>query len=268
MLLAFDIGNTNIVLGCFDNDQLVQEFRIKTDISRTADEYRAMLISLLGAKFGKDVRFDGAIISSVVPPLTAPFSELIKTEFNLDALIVSNKLNISGIELKVGKPETLGADRIVDIVAAKFDYGMPSLVVDFGTATTFEFIDSKNCYHSGAIIPGLNICLDALISKTAQLPKIEKKFPNTVLATDTITAIQAGTLVGYECLIRGLIEYTEKEAGEDIEHIIFTGGLGRIFSERINEVTKNDKKIGKSKQIIYDGGLTLRGIYYVWKLNQ
>jgi len=263
MFLAVDIGNTNIVVGCFEGDKLLTEFRLRTELTKTRDEYGAILMELLERRVGDRVCCEAAVISSVVPPLTIPMRDILTMEFGVVPLIVSNELK-TGINIKIPEPATLGADRIVNSVAVKYEYGLPALVVDFGTATTIDYVDKDANYLGGTISPGLEISLDALVSKTAKLPRIERVFPERLVCNETVPAMQAGTLIGYECLISGLIERIENETKESFPYIVTTGGAGQMLSERINI---NAEKKGLKPRLVYDASLTLKGILQIWKLN-
>lgn len=258
MLLTVDIGNTNIIVGCFKGDKLICECRLCTDLRRTRDEYNVTLVSLLQKRFNGDFKCAGAVIASVVPPLTTLFSTLIADEFGIEPLIVGPGVK-TGVLIKQNDPAAVGSDRIANAVAAKCFYGLPALVVDFGTATTIDYIDSAGSYIGGVIAPGLEIALDALVSKTAKLPRIERVFPDSVIGRNTVSAMQAGTMIGYECLIAGLIERFKREIGE-IPYIISTGGLGSVITERLNQDI--------DEKITYDPDITIKGMLQIWLLNQ
>lgn len=254
MLLCFDIGNTNIVVGCFDGEQLVAEVRLMTVRERTVDEYAAHLLSILERRIGTSIPVDTCIISSVVPPLTPIIAGVVRQHFKIEALIVGPGIR-SGLSIKVSDPLSVGADRIVNAVAVRELYGTPALVVDFGTATSFDYVNAQGVYEGGAIAPGIGIALDSLVRNTAKLPRIEVAWPDSVLGKNTISAMQSGTVVGYLELVDGLIERFERELGV-IPHIVATGGLGELF-------TKHSRKIKN-----YDPHLTLRGLRIIARLNQ
>jgi len=246
MLLAFDIGNTNIVLGCFKGEELLFEFRLKTDPDRTIDEYAGLLFALFNRKIGKDFVFEKSIISSVVPDVTKDIVKLVEDSFNITPLVVGPGIK-TGIDIKLADPSSVGSDRIVNAVAVKKLYGTPALVVDFGTATSFDYVSEKGVYEGGIIAPGLKVSLDSLVRQTAKLPRIELTYPKNVVGTNTATAMQSGALIGYVCLVEGLIDKIEEEKGV-LSHIIATGGLGSLIA-------------GHCKQEIhYEPHLTLRGL--------
>jgi len=253
MLLAFDIGNTNVVVGCFQGDELKAEFRLKTDTGRTVDEYASTLVTLMERNFGKDFVVSTAIISSVVPPLTPDFSRMVKQLFSIDALVVGPGIK-TGIAIKISEPTSVGADRIVNSVAVRELYGTPALVVDLGTATSFDYVNSHGEYEGGIIAPGVKTSLEALVSKTAKLPRVELVWPKTVVGKGTVPAMQSGAVIGYQCLVDGLIGRIIDEVGP-IPHIIATGGLGRLFSE-------NSKIVKK-----YDPHLNLQGLRLIARMN-
>lgn len=253
MLLVIDIGNSNIVTGCFDKDRLIVEHRLKTDSQRTIDEYAAILLTLFERDFPKDYRFQACAISSVVPPLTSRIVDFVERTFKLTPLVVSPGVK-TGIAIKISEPSAVGSDRVVNAVAAKELYGMPALVVDFGTATSFDYVSSEGHYEGGIIAPGVATALDALVRNTAKLPKIEIQWPKSVVGKSTIHAMQSGSVLGYGCLVDGLVDQIVSEVG-DIKHVIATGGLGEVFSKHCRRLTN------------YDPHLTLKGLMLIAKIN-
>lgn len=254
MLIAFDIGNTNIVVGCFDKHELLLEIRLKTDLGRTIDEYAASLLPLLERRFGAKRKFGSAIVSSVVPPLTPDIVRLVNANLGLDPLIVGPGIK-TGLPIKINDPASVGSDRVVNAVAAKELFGVPALVVDFGTATSFDYVSKEGAYEGGIIAPGVKIALDSLVKNTARLPHIELSFPKRVIGTSTVSAMQSGCILGYVCLVDGLIEKLLEESGP-IQHVIATGGTGKLISE-------NSARIKH-----YDPHLTLKGLRIIADLNQ
>jgi type III pantothenate kinase len=254
MLLCFDIGNTNTVIGCFEADVLKAEIRISSSRERTSDEYSSLVLTLLNQKVQiLPESVSAAIISSVVPPLTPVFSKLIEDLFKVTPLIVGTGIK-TGISIRVAEPTSVGADRIVNALAARELFGSPALVVDFGTATSFDYVSDKGEYEGGAIAPGIQLSLDALARNTAKLPRIEIAWPKMVVGKNTISAMQSGTVVGYMCMVDGLIERFEKEVGP-IKHVIATGGLGRLFTEHSAKIHR------------YEAHLTLMGLRLIAVLN-
>ena len=255
MLLCFDIGNTNTVIGCFEGEVLKAEIRISSSRERTSDEYSSLVLTLLNQKVQiLPESVSAAIISSVVPPLTPVFSSLIEELFKVTPLIVGSGIK-TGISIRVAEPASVGADRIVNALAARELFGSPALVVDFGTATSFDYVSSKGEYEGGAIAPGIQLSLDALARNTAKLPRIEIAWPKTIVGKNTISAMQSGTVVGYLCMVDGLIERFEKEVGP-IKHVIATGGLGRLFTDHSARIDS------------YEAHLTLQGLRLIAALNQ
>ena len=253
MLIAFDIGNTNIVGGVFAGSDLKYEFRLKTDAGRTVDEYRALIQPLLDRALETGYRIDRAIIASVVPPVTPSIVRVAQECFGLEPLQVGPGVK-TGLSIKTTDPAAVGADRVVNAVAAKELYGLPALIIDFGTATSFDYVDEQSNYQGGIIAPGLISASDALVRNTAKLPKIELVWPKSVVGKSTVTAMQAGTVVGYLCLVEGLVARVVSEVGP-IRHIIATGGLGRLMAEHSQVIQ------------VYDGNLTLRGLEILARMN-
>ena len=254
MLLVIDIGNTNIVIGGFRGEDLLFEFRLKTDPGRTIDEYSALLFSLIDRKLGPGTHFSECVISSVVPPLTNDLVSLVEESFGLKPLVVGPGIK-TGLSIKIANPSTLGADRVVNAVAAKVLFGTPALVIDFGTGTTFDYIGKDGSYEGGVICPGPYIALDALVKNTAKLPRIEFVWPKSFVGRDTISAMQAGAVGGYGCMVDGLVDRIVQELGP-IEHVVATGGLGRVFAAHSTRIKR------------YDPHLTLKGMRILAELNR
>ena len=253
MLLAIDIGNTNIVLGGFKGEDLLFEFRLSSDTSRTVDEYAALIHTLIAKALGPSPHFSGAIISSVVPPLTTDIVTVIKESFDIQPLVVGAGIK-TGIALKVSEPSGVGADRVVNGVALRELYGAPGIVVDFGTATTFDYVNASGEYEGGVISPGLMVSLNSLVSHTAKLPRIELAWPQSVIGKTTVTAMQSGALVGYVSMVDGVISRIEDEVGP-LKSIISTGGLGEVI------------KTHSAKIRSHDPILTLKGMRLIARLN-
>jgi type III pantothenate kinase len=254
MLLAIDIGNTNIVVGCFDGERIVAELRFKTDPGRTVDEYAVLFFDMLDRRLAKGYRFSSCIISSVVPPVTPDIVRMVEDHLTITPLVVGPGIK-TGLPIKLSDPGAVGSDRVVNAVAAKELFGAPALVVDFGTATSFDYVSKEGNYEGGVIAPGVNTSIDALVRNTAKLPRIELLWPKTIVGKSTVSAMQSGSVVGYACLVDGLIDRIVEEVGA-IEHIVATGGLGRLFAA-------NSKRI---KQ--FDGQLTLKGMRIIAEMNR
>lgn len=253
MLLTFDIGNTNIVVGGFQKTELVFEFRLKTDPGRTIDEYAGLLFSLLDRQAEAHKHPKACVISSVVPPITPDVVRLVRERFGIEPLVVGPGVK-TGLSIKTTDPAAVGSDRVVNAVAVKQLFGTPALVVDFGTATSFDLVSKEGNYEGGIIAPGPNTALEALVRNTAKLPRIEMLWPKSVVGKNTVSAMQSGVVVGYACLVDGLIERIIEEVGP-ISHIVATGGLGRLFSEHCKRIKS------------YDPHLTLTGLRIIAELN-
>jgi len=254
LVLVVDIGNTNIVLGVYNNDELLGSWRMLTKNDKTADEYGMYILSLLQFNNINYKKINSAIISSVVPNVMHSFTNTMRRYFNIEPLIVGPGIK-TGIMIKSENPKEVGADRIVDSVAAYEQYGGPLIVIDYGTATTYDVISENGEFLYGITSPGIQISADALWSKTAQLPNIEIKKPNSILAKNTITSMQAGLVYGYI----GQTEYIVKKIKEEMKNenikVVATGGLGRIISDETKYID------------IYDPQLLLKGLKYIHDKN-
>lgn len=253
MLLVIDIGNSNIVTGVYQGQELILVNRIKTDHYKTVDEYLATFSTLWEHGLKQPLKFSRIIISSVVPPLTTVFQELCNKRFNLSPLVVGPGIK-TGLVIKTSDPSAVGADRVVNSVAVKELYGVSAIVIDFGTATTFDVLDSNGAYRGGAIAPGLQISLDALVSRTAKLPRIEMNFPKHAIGNDTVSAMQSGCILGYACMVDGLVNKIRSEIPE-IKHVIATGGLAEQIAKHLDCITQTDSN------------LTLKGLRIIAEMN-
>jgi type III pantothenate kinase len=252
-LFAIDIGNSNVVLGVFEDQRLVADWRIATDPAKTTDEYGILLLDLLRAKSILPETLDAVVLSSVVPPLTSLFEELSGKYLHRRALTISSELK-TGLTLRYDNPAEIGSDRIVNAAAAFHRYGGPVIIVDFGTATTFCVVTEKGEYLGGAIAPGIRISAEALFQHAAKLPKIELVRPKSVIGQDTVSSMQAGIIFGYAGLVDEIVTRMQKSVGQDC-HVLATGGLAPLVaseSRTIREVTPN---------------LTLEGLALVYHLN-
>jgi len=254
MLLAVDIGNTNIVWGLFEGPLLVAHWRLATDSKKTADEYGVLFLNLLAHGGQTSTHVAGAILSSVVPALTGTFETMIGTYFRRAPMLVSAE-TVTGLTLKYANPKEIGSDRIVNAVAAYQKYRRDLIVVDFGTATTFCVITKSGEYLGGVISPGLGISAEALFARAAKLSKVEIARPKTVIGADTATSIQAGLLYGYAGLVDSLVERMEQELGRST-YVVATGGLATVIAPE----TKSIKKI--------EPYLTLEGLELLYRLAQ
>jgi type III pantothenate kinase len=258
MFLALDIGNTNITIGLFNiqNEKVLpgplKVWRMSTIKGQTSDEYATMLKNMFFYS-GFDAKKVTCIgIASVVPSLNLVFEELVKNYFDKEAFFV-NLINSRGIIFAVANPKEVGADRIADAVAAYCLYGGGCVIIDFGTATTFDCIDEKGRYLGGAIAPGPAISAQSLSLKTAQLPQVEMKKPLKSIGTTTVESIQSGLYFGYVGLVKELIERIKAEM--EVKHIIATGGLAGLMLGEIKEI-----------EVILPN-LTLEGIRIIWEIN-
>ncbi|GHT45215.1 type III pantothenate kinase [Endomicrobiia bacterium] len=258
MFLALDIGNTNITVGVFDEENRkvlsdpLKVWRMSTINGQTSDEYAAMLMNMFFCLGYDAKKITNVAVASVVPSLNSAFEKLIKKCFNKKAFFVGYK-NSGGLIFATGNPKEAGADRIADVVAAYSIYGGGCVVIDFGTATTFDCIDLKGRYIGGMIAPGPAISAQALSLKTAQLPQVEMKKPFRSIGTTTVECIQSGLYFGYVGLVKELISRIKKEI--KVNHIIATGGLAGLILSEIKEI----------KVILPN--LTLEGIRIIWEKN-
>lgn len=235
MLLAIDVGNTNITLGVFDGDKLVHTSRLESVRTRTADEYAVFLTQLFRLHDVDAGKIHASIVASVVPPLTEPMVQLVKNAFGHHASVVGPGMRTQ-MPILAENPREVGADRIVNAVAAFERFKSACIVVDFGTATTFDCVTQKGEYMGGAIAPGIHVSADALFSRAAKLPRIEIAAPQKVIGRNTLTAMQAGIVFGYVGLCDGLVERIRAEmsgggaAPADFEvPVIATGGLATVI---------------------------------------
>jgi type III pantothenate kinase len=254
MLLTIDLGNTNIVIGVFCAQQLVDHWRISTRWPQTADELGGMFLQLLKNGSGHAYEIKAAIISSVVPPLTDSLMSMCERYFGVKPLLVDASLKL-GLSIHYDNPREVGADRLVNAVAAYELFGGPLIIVDFGTATTFCVVSAKAEYLGGCITPGVNISAQALYRYTAQLPKVEIVKPARVIGKNTVESIQSGLFYGCISLLDGMIERIRAELGDDPK-VIATGGLAELVSpySKYVEVT--------------DPWLTLKGLRSIYEKNK
>ena len=228
MLLAIDIGNTNIMLGLYDGDELGPHWRISTNHERMPDEFAMQLVSLLQfADVGLD-RIDGVVIASGVPILTSRWTEVCRDYLTCEPLVVTAH-HKTGITIRYDNPDAVGADRIVDAAAAYHRYGGPVCIVDFGTATTFEAITAAGEYLGGAIAPGIGVAADALAQRAAKLPKVDIMRPPSVIGGNTVHAMQSGLFFGYVGLVEGMVARFKAELGQETK-VIGTGGLAPLIA--------------------------------------
>ena len=250
MLLAADIGNTSITLGIFDEDALVEEYRLASDKDLPLEEYEVLLKSLC-----KDFKVDGAIISSVVEELTKKFKTAVDNTFKLDAIVLSTKIN-TGVKIMLDRPEEAGADRIANAAGAYVLYNHPAIVVDFGTATTFDIVNSQGEFIGGIIAPGVNLQLKSLNKFTSKLPRIDVTLSNTAIGHNTADAILSGVLRGTASMIDGLVEQCEKELGGKAV-LVATGGYSGLIANYL-----------KRPFDFINPTLTLEGLRHLYQINK
>jgi type III pantothenate kinase len=253
MLLAFDIGNTSIHIGLFDGQRLAATWRIGVETEKLPDEYGVLLLTLLSTRDVRPKDIEACIIGCDVPPLIPTFEEVSAKYFGVEALVVGHGLR-TGVRILYDNPRQLGADRIIDAVAAIRDYGVPVIVVDFGTATVFDAINANGDYLGGAIAPGIAIASEALFSRAAMLYRVQLERPPQAIGKNTIHAMQSGILFGYVGLVEGLVKRFQDELGGGAK-VVGTGGWAKQVAA---ETTSID---------IVDPDLTLNGLRYIYELN-
>jgi type III pantothenate kinase len=253
MLLAVDVGNTNITLGAFDGDQLVAEWRMATDLSRMADEYGLMLRQFLAIKGVLPEQIGSVVMCSVVPSLQATFTEVCQRYLDREPMSVGAGTK-TGIRILYDSPRDVGADRIVDAAAALKIYGGPVIVVDLGTATVFDAVTKAGEYLGGAISPGMNIAANSLVSSTSMLRRVALEPPPSAIGRNTIHCLQSGLVLGYAELVKGMVRRFDEEMGGGCK-VIGTGGLARIV----------EKEAGVFDAV--DVHLTLKGLKIIHELN-
>lgn len=255
MLLVIDVGNTNITLGVFEDINLRASFRLTTQIIRTSDEYGLILLDLLHSKNIQVQDIDSVTIASVVPKIMHSLSSGIIKYFNITPLIIGAGTK-TGIKIVTANPREIGADRIVDAVAAYEIYGGPVLVIDFGTANTYDLITEDGAFIAGVTSPGLRISANALWRDTARLPEIEIAMPDTILAKETITSMQAGLVFGCIGQTEYIVKRMLRESGISPCTVVATGGLGKIIADATDVIN------------VYDPNLTLKGLKIISDKNK
>jgi len=253
MLLTIDIGNTNLTLGLYEGQNLGARWRLATEHERMPDEYGLQILGLLQHSGCSPAQLTGICMASVVPPLTGRIKQACVEYLHQDPMIVDHTVK-TGITIQYDPPNTVGADRIVDAAAVMQFYGGPACVVDFGTATTFDAITAKGEYLGGAIAPGIGIAAEALVQRTAKLPRVELSRPPTAIGRNTVNAMQSGLVYGYVALVEGMVARFRKELGDDMK-VIATGGLAELVAPETQVI-----------QIIAPW-LTLDGLRIIWEMN-
>lgn len=254
MILVMDVGNSNIVMGIYDQDVLTHHWRMETDRHKTEDEFGMKIKAFLqdvGLEF-KNIK--GLIMSSVVPPIMFSLERMALKYFGIKPLIVGPGLK-TGLNIKYDNPREVGADRIVNAVAAIHEYGGPLIIVDFGTATTYCYINEAHQYMGGAIAPGIGISTEALYSRAAKLPRIEIARPENVIGKNTVSAMQAGIVYGFVGQAEGIITRMKQQSRE-VPTVIATGGMASLISAESKLIDK------------VDPFLTLKGLHLIYKRNE
>lgn len=254
MLLVVDIGNSNIVAGVFKGDEILGSWRLVTRSEKTSDEYGIFLLNLLAYNKINYKQIKSVIVSSVVPDVMHSFKNAMMKYFNIEPLVVGPGIK-TGITISTSNPREVGADRIVGIVAAYEIYGGPAIVIDFGTAITYDVVNEKGEFRYGVTSPGILISAEALWTRTAQLPKIQIKKPESILGTNTITSMQAGVVYGFIGQVEYIVKKIKEELGNENMKVIATGGLGRLMAEETSAID------------IYDSQLLLKGLKIIHDKN-
>jgi len=257
MLLAIDVGNSNTVLGLYDGDKLLHDWRIRTEVDNTVDEYGMLILNLyrtarISSKSVKSV--NGIIISCVAPPMLNILEPLCEKYFKIKPLIVGPGIK-TGMPIYYDNPKEVGADRIVNAVAAREKYKGDLIIVDFGTATTFDYVTSNGEYMGGCIAPGIIISSEALFERASKLPRVEFSKPKSIIAKDTISSMQAGIMYGYAGLVDGIVERIMAES-KSTPTVVATGGLARIIAPETKSIN------------VVDDRLTLEGLRIIYSRNR
>ena len=255
MILVIDVGNTNITFGVYRGEELVSTFRMMTKQARTSDEYGISIGELLAFNGVSRDDLEGTIIASVVPGIMHALTGGVSRYLGTQPLIVGPGVK-TGIRIVTENPREIGPDRIVDAVAAYEIYGGPVLVLDFGTATTYDLVTEDGCFSAGITAPGIRISAKALWEDTARLPEVEIKKPKSILAQETISSMQAGLVYGQIGQTEYIVSQVKKESGYENLKVVATGGLGRLISEEAESIQ------------IYNSTLTLEGLRIIYEKNR
>lgn len=254
IILAIDMGNTNIVIGCVDDEKVLFEERISTDRSKTELEYVVLFKTVLEIHKINADDVQGAIISSVVPPLVNVIKGAVEKLVGVAPMIVGPGIK-TGLNILMDQPRQVGSDLVVDAVAAINEYGTPAIIIDMGTATTMSVVDRSGNYIGGQILPGVKVSLDSLVSGTSQLPRISFEAPGKVIGKNTVHCMQSGVVYGYAACIDGLLDRLAEEMKEPLKdiHVIATGGLATVIvKECRHNITIDHELLLKGLKIIYD----------------
>lgn len=254
MIICLDIGNTNIKYAVFDGEKLKISFRVATEHKKTSDEYGGQLLSILQNNAISVSNIKGGIISSVVPQLDYTLERMCINYLKIKPLTLAPGLK-TGLNLRVDNAKEVGADRVVNNVAAVRKYGYPLIVIDFGTATTFNVIDAKGEFIGGVIAPGIKGSLDSLVNGTAKLPRVEIERPAAVIGKNTVTNMQSGIVFGFAGLVEYIVKKIKREMKCENVTVIATGGFSEVIAKEISCIDKVDKL------------LTLEGLRYLYSIN-
>ena len=254
MLLAIDIGNTNVTFGVFEGEKLRATWRMATDVHQLADEYAALLLNLLHHQGLDTSDIKDIALCSVVPPLITAFVDLSQGYFHTKPLVLGPGVK-TGVSIRMDNPKEVGTDRIADAAAAHHLYSGPVIIIDLGTATTFGIVSKEGDYIGGIIAPGIGTAAEALFTRTAQLPRIELTHPKRVIGTNTITAIQSGIVYGYTSLVEGMLARIQKELGKKAK-VVATGGYASLIAKE----TKVFDEVNPD--------LTLIGLRLIYEMNK
>lgn len=255
MILAIDIGNTNIVVGCFDKEKILFVERVSTDHKKTELEYAISLKNVLEIYGIRPQNIEGCIISSVVPPLTGVLKTSAGKIISGEVLVVGPGIK-TGLNILMDNPASLGSDLVVDAVAAIHEYPVPLIFIDMGTATTISVVDEEKRYRGGMILPGIRVSMDSLTSRTAQLPRIGTEPPKKLIGRNTVDCMKSGMIYGNASCIDGMIRRIKKELGKKDITVIATGGLSKLIIPYCEE------------KIIYDNELLLKGLRLIYEKNR
>jgi len=253
MLLAIDMGNTNLTLGLYEGQKLGARWRLATDHERMPDDYGLQILNLLQHGGCSPSQLDGVVLASVVPPLTKRVQQACQVYLHQNPFIISADIQ-TGIKILYDNPYAVGADRICDASAVMHLYGGPACIVDFGTATTFNAVTAAGEYLGGAITAGIGVAAEALTSRTAKLPSVDLTLPPSPIGRNTIHALQSGLLFGYAALLEGMVSRFREELGPDMK-VIATGGLVELIAPATNVIQ------------IVNPWLTLEGLRILWDMN-
>lgn len=255
MLFVINVGNTNILMGVYQGKKLLAHWRLGTDKERTADEFGSFFMSFFNNEGLEVSKVEAVVIASVVPPIMYSLEHAIRKYFKTEPINIGPGIK-TGINIKYENPRELGADRIVNAVAAYELYGGPVIVVDFGTATTFNAISARGEFLGGVICPGIKISAEALFQRTAKLPRIELSKPDTVIGRNTAVSMQAGIFHGYVGQVNHIVGRIKKEMKEDKVKVIATGGLARLIASEAESINETN------------GLLTLEGLRIIYEKNR